>query len=358
MPVQKAKSSLISKLGNRLQQAHEAHKADETVMSNFGDLPAGIDQGVAQLVECKFDVYKSGDFVGEYYFYAAGVVLYPDEVEGFPVKGLRTSIGPEPMCDTPKRESKPTLDHHIEWIYNQLRLLGIDTSALEFEDLETTAAALKEAQPTFRFRTWKGQVSKQYPNPKTNHTWNGLCDWVEQDTNPVEDNTPTTQAAPKTPNGAATRTPAKPTGKKGKEVEVQQEFSEFEDLDSLAEQAEEGNTDARKKLNQAGLDAGISQEDIDAAPDWATLVNLIQGGGLDPVEDNGDEPDADAEEFEPEVGGVFGYSYKDPKTKKVVTVQCEVLKVNKKVQTVDLLNLDNRKNKYPGVAWDDLIREE
>ena len=39
MPVQVTKSSMLAKLGGRLQKSHEEHKGDETKFSDFGELP-------------------------------------------------------------------------------------------------------------------------------------------------------------------------------------------------------------------------------------------------------------------------------------------------------------------------------
>ena len=138
MVMQKGKSSILAKLGNQLNKAIAAHKDDELELSQFGELPAGIENGIAQLVECKFDVYKKGDMKDQPFFYAAGVVKRPETVGDIPIKGLRTSIM-EPVCDTPGK-ARQTVDEHIKKIMNDMRKLGYDTSTIKsHHDLESAA---------------------------------------------------------------------------------------------------------------------------------------------------------------------------------------------------------------------------
>jgi hypothetical protein len=187
MAKQVTKSGLAGKLGAKLKQAVDKHKKDETKISGGGDLPAGI-IGIAQLVDCRFGQYKEGANKGEYFFYAAGVVRTPAMFEGMPIKGMRTQIGPEPMCDTPTK-SRKTLEDHTAWVLNEMRKLGAETASVDGDELEGLAAALKEAKPTFKFRTWKGQKTKQYPDPRVQHSWEGAADFTPDEGEVVEDET-------------------------------------------------------------------------------------------------------------------------------------------------------------------------
>lgn len=196
----RSSSSLAASLGAAGQQAHEASKSEETRYSAGGDCPAGVDNGVAQLVECKFSQYKEGKMKGSWFFYAAGVVIAPrlmqDELGNtIKIEGLRTSIQ-EPLCDTPDRVRKTVADH-LSWIYNELRKLGVATSELEFDNLENIGEPLVAAAPTFAFRTWCGEVATEGiykgKKPMTNQVWNGV---IEHDgsaaANDVQDNTTST----------------------------------------------------------------------------------------------------------------------------------------------------------------------
>lgn len=340
MPPKMTKSNLIGKLGAQLAKAHEAHKADETVITGGGDLPAGIENGIAKLVECKFDVYKNGDSKGQYFFYAAGVVVAPRDHDGVPIEGLRTSIM-EPLCDTPTRTRK-TIDQHLEWIYNELRKLGVDTSSFGYDELEGVCQALKEDGPHFRFRTWKGQkqTTGAYANqePRTNHQWGGKVEFADDGdaASGVNDQT----AAPQT-------MPDKPS-------DVDPEDLDQSDLDSLAKRADKGDEKAALLLSEMAQQHGVTEEEINATSSWAEVADLARAADQGTSEDESHESEEE-EEFKPEVGDVYKYAPIDPKTKKAgKLVEVEVKAVNEGAKTVDLENVTNRKLKYMKVMFEKL----
>lgn len=344
MPAKMATGGLAGKLNKK---AFESHKNDETVYSGGGECPAGIESGVAQLVECKFDQYKEGDMKGQYFFYAAGVVVTPKIHDGVPVLGLRTSIR-EPLCDTPNR-SRKTQDEHIAWVLNELRKLGVDTSELGVDDLEATAAALKEAGPHFRFRTWKGEATKEYPNPRTNHQWQGirgLEDFVPEDEtadavveeDAADGDEEEVEEAPK-----KTAAKKKAVAKKQPEPEPEEEEEDSEDLDTLAESADDNDEDAAVRLTELATAAGITEKKIESAKNWKAVVKMIRDASPAEEEDTSDEgeeeSDSEEESADPEVGEIW--MYKPHGSKKAV--ECEILSVNADNETVTLKNLDTNK---------------
>jgi hypothetical protein len=127
MPEQKAKSILSSKYAGAWRKAVSAHSGDETTVGRFNDLPAGV-EGIAQLVKCRFDEYKTGIPAGEPGWFAEGIVLEPKEHAG-----KRTLLS-EPLYETPTRTRK-TPDQHIEFVLNHLRSLGMDTRGLALRTL-------------------------------------------------------------------------------------------------------------------------------------------------------------------------------------------------------------------------------
>ena len=359
MPAVKGKSLLISKLGKAFIEAHEQHRGDETEFSQFGELPPGIENGIAQLVDCKFDTYKKGDMEGNLYFYAAGVVVSPSEVtirnsptdkgQNIPVRGLRTSIM-EPLCDTPSR-SRQTIKEHMAWIYNELRKLGMDTASLTPDAVEVACEALKKAQPHFRFRTWRGQPTEQYPDPRTNHSWNGFCEEPTSNEPAMADETAPVAKGPTTApskNGA-------PTAPSATSAE------ESPDIAQLVAAADAGNPE---QLSETALALGIDQAVIDSADSWKAVGELIEAalaGNEGATEQHPDEPEehpAAKEAPEPKLKGVYAYRPVDPKTKKPVVkaVEVEVTSLDKKTQTVSLVRIDNRKVAYKAVAWSELER--
>ena len=165
--VKKTKAGgLVAALGSAGKKAFKNHRDDDVNFGAGGDLPEGIEAGVAQLVDCKFSKYEKGDNKGQYFFYAAGIVVSPETHNGMHIVGLRTSIM-EPMCDTPNR-SRKTVEEHIGWDQNEMKKLGVDLSENDIEDLEAIAGELKESKPHFRFRSWKGDPTPEYPNPRVN----------------------------------------------------------------------------------------------------------------------------------------------------------------------------------------------
>ncbi len=372
MPVQRTQSSLLGKLGDKLKKAAAAHKEDPVEYGNI-ELQAGINNGIAQLVDCKFMPIAAGkQNAGEYMLYMAGIVKVPTEHSGIPVQGLRTSVT-EIICDTPGR-SRKTIDEHVAFVQNELKkLVGKDEAAanpdlFSGENLESTAEMLKEAQPHFRFRTWKGskQVVAKSPDgkwrvfdeddkgnrspnkrmtgawtteeaakkanpyadgrePRVNHDWQGRCEYTSDGSEgAVVDNT-----AP-----SANGTPAAT------------EESEGVDIAALVTAAAEGNEKAMAKLNELAQKAGVDSKDVEGAGNWgevASLIEVHQGGGA-----QGEEGEVPAEEpaepKPPEKGDLYSYKPFDPKTKKKgKAIEIEVVSVDKAKSTVTAKSNDTKK---------------
>lgn len=389
MAAQQKKSSILGKLGNTLKKAFDTHKNDETEFSRFGNLPAGINNGIAQIVEVKFDTYKKGDMEGKVFFYAAGVVVLPKSHAGIPVEGLRTSIM-EPICDTPSR-SRQTASDHVAWILNEMRKLGVDTSTMDVDDLEPTAEALKEAQPYFRFDTWAGKPSKEYPDPKTNHRWNGVVEYTPEEDDDVEDNTdetatvdddepeeveedtpvkpskkPTSKPTPSKPATSkaptakpvtkpATSSPGKaspPVAGKGKKAPTPPpvEFDDQGDIDTLLERANDGEEEAQNRLAELAIAQGYSEEDIEGADSWDAVKAMAEAPKPEDAEEVEEEEQTAEGSETPEVGEVWDYTPKGSKK----PVSCEVTAVNVKKDTVTLKNLSNPKLLYKDVPFSEL----
>lgn len=330
MPMQSSKSGLLGKYGDKLKKAAEAHKDDPVEYGNMG-LPAGIEGGVAQLNECKFTQIKAGkQNAGEYVFYASGIVMSPEIHNGVGIKGLRTQIS-EPVYDTPTR-SRKTIDEHVKWIQNIMKQLGAGPESLGAEDLETTAAALKEAAPCFRFRTWKGAVATegQYKGkePMVNHQWNGICECTDEadETAGVTEPAAATATAPPPP-AAAPEAQAPAT-------------DPIAELEALAELADGGDTDSMEDLKAKALAAGLTEEFIaTGAATWAAVVEAIKAGGASP-------------EWKPAKEEHYKYLPKGATR----PVDVEVTTVNENAKTCSLLSQVDKKTIYKGVKWSELIR--
>lgn len=373
MPSQTVKSGLAGKLGAKVTEVLQENKDTEATYSGGGDCPAGIDNGVAKLVEFKFSQYKDGEMKGEYFMYAAGIVVAPDVHNGMPIKGLRTSIM-EPLCDTPNRK-RATAEDHVLWVQNEMKKLGVTPESVD--DLETCAEALKEAAPYFRFRTWKGEATKEYPNPRVNHDWNGtkgLENWVPEEgdggvVDETGDGEPAEEApkAPPKPTSTAKKPAAAPATKPTTTKSAAKKpapapepepepAAEDNNWDELAEQADNGDTDAQQALKAQCDLFNIDEEAVEQASNWTEVADLLKAAATEQEGGEPAEPEEAAAEWEPSVGDVVKFNPIDPKTKKPgkKAVECEVKTVDKNKKIVNLQNLDDKKQSYKGISWDSL----
>ena len=381
MAATKSTSLLFQKLGQRLVNAHKAHAAAETTYSQFGDPPAGIENGVARLVEAKIDVHKEGDNKGHPFFFLRGVIVLPRDHEGIPCEGIGVSLI-EKLYDTPDATSRKTAEDHVGFMYNELRKLGVDTNAIDPANIDATLNALKAQSPHFKFRTWKGQPTPQYPNPRVNTTFMGAVEFNQGEAEDgVDDGTvppapaspratapaPKANGKPSAPGAAAgttqtTRTATAPasgratapkTGKVAPDVETT--YSDAEDLDALLARAGDQDAAATARLSELAQAAGYTEAEVDAATSWDDVVAMINS-----PKDAGEGGDADADGAGvPAVDDVFYYYPTDPKTKQPgkKKVEVKVTKVNADAGKADIVNLSNAKEKWNGVAFDRLVVE-
>jgi hypothetical protein len=362
VPRQSSKvSGVFSRYGPKAVEAFNKHKGDETEYGNFGDLPPGIDGGIAQLVDCRVLEIKEGkQNAGELMFFARGVVVEPEQVED-PRTGLvvriknRNTTLSEPLFHTAGR-ARETIEDHMAYVLNQLRKLGLSTEDITATDEEFNSqlATLKESAPFFRFRTWQGPKTDQYPNPRVNHTWEGtqgLEDYIPPDEGSPIDDDATGPAAPSersVGNGSATRQPvnpsstaSNPSGKPvattptktrqtargtnpnsptgqpgGKPVApsarpatifagsplgkppaqpvaspTAEPADEFGDLDSLAEKADAEDKESQKSLEAMATEAGVPKDAVKKARSWADVAALIAAAGQP-----GDEEEEEVED--------------------------------------------------------------
>src|SRR5690606_15846435 len=84
----------------------------------------------------------------------------------------------EPLCDTLDRQgekSRKTLDEHLEWVVNTLKLLVGEEAIDDCETLEEAIDVVNQLSPHFKFRTWKGDKPKSGPykdrEPQVQHVW-------------------------------------------------------------------------------------------------------------------------------------------------------------------------------------------
>ena len=364
MPAQKATNSLVKLLGAKGQKAHESHKADETKYGII-QLPAGINNGKAQLKTVKWDTYKDGDLKGQPYIQFRGIAISPDMHNGVQVSGQGVMLM-YPLCDTPKRKLNKVPGTFEGWygeVLNEFRKLGVDTSETSFDDIEAIIAGLNESQPFFNFSTrgWTPAKTKENPNPSEMVfvQYDGLSEEEPQEVDPNED----VQDQQTETSGDGTEPP----------TEEVASAEEPEDLNALAVIADDPKAKdtvkdaAQAKIQEAANSVGISQDDQNKTATWTELVAMIAAAasGKDQTIEPEPEPEPEpAKEWAPEKGMVDvkwqpmanGKPAVGKDKKPLKPVQCEITAVYSKNKTCDLKRLDT-KAAVKGVKWNDVIHE-
>lgn len=321
MPAQQGKSNITGKLKQAVGGSVKKHRTDETVVPGGGDLPSGIENGIAQLVEAKIDEHKEGEHKGKLFAFFSGVVVSvgADDPQG--CIGRRAS---KLVFLYPSKDGKKSMDDRVSELLNEMRLLGCDTSNMGEDDIESALEVLKGEAPHFAFRTWKGKATTQYPNPRTNTTFNGLVEATGEagggSTGGVDDSSGgDTEGSSDTPSDSS---------------------GEGEDWAALGEQADGGDSEAAEKLAAAGKEYGV---DTDAAENWSVAAKEIaekasSGGG------DGGAAEANNAEWKPEIDDVFDYRPKGARK----DIQIKVTAVFSK--TLNAKSVEDNKP-FKGLAW-------
>lgn len=394
--------SVLAKIKGSLVKAHEAAKNKTTLPKVGGELPGGVN-GVAKLVECRLGVVeKDGPMKGKPYFYAAGVVVAPqNHKDGTPIANLRTSII-EMLCDTPpkpgtapSKDGRYTVADHVDWVYEQLRGLGVDTKSLTLDNMEATFAALLKAGVHFRFHTWQPPAAETGPyagkEQKVKHFWDGAVKFTPAPSTPAmtehpapangaassastatatAPTAPVKKSAPGPKKAAPAPTPTPPPAPAEGPADEPTFDDGALDYDALAEVAgrEEADDDveaARVKLSEVAFDLGITEQQIESASDWSEVVALIRaaesGEGGDKVDEISEDDVTGGEG-----GDEGGPTYKEGETvrygpvnirtrKPGKPIDVKVLSCDDEKQTLDLLNLADRKTKYLKVPFTNIL---
>lgn len=378
MPAQVNMSDFVKAMSSRGAAAMiEAAKGKEVQYDTNAGLPAGIEGGIAQLVDIKLGVYQKGEHKGEWYFMASAVCVQPVEFNGVICQGGRTQIGPEALCNTPKAQGKrKTLDDHMAFVVNEIGKLfdGKLPSNFSLQTMPQYLEMLKKKKPYIKFRTWKGKPQKtgQYAGqePRVQHVWNGTADYtpemvpgmtgVEDDSEDMPN--PVQTARKTTTNGTGKH--AQSSGKQSSQAEPFNEFSDTPDLDALVKRAMKKDAHAQKELERLAEEAGVDAQAVADAESWQDVADMIRSADTpaqdateesEPDETGDDESETDdSEEPEPEPepeepkevarGDVYEYRPLDKSGnpgKKSVTV--EVTHVNKMKGTATVKDLASQK---------------
>jgi hypothetical protein len=374
---------------SEFDKAVQAHAGQEP-RQQYRDLPGGITNGEARLVQAYFGVISEGDQKGKKFFRALATVMEPKSVtvagREVDVYGLQTSIMIV-MADRKKADGTviPAADAITEIMDVVARLGGgkqFTANVRSMKDLEGRLAILNKTKPKVRFSTREGKKTEKYPNPKVFHTWydripeargagngsvpsstaHGVVDYTAatDDDQPGEDMAPATQAHSDRLGGADDTPPFNEGGDMEPEA----------NLDDLASQALGGDADAGDRLQAIAREAGIEEDVIqDDDTSWFQLVELIReahGGGastIDSEEEPEPEPEPEVTPVEPETGKTVKYRVilngepeKNARGKIKPAVDCKIVKVHKKARQVDLKEISGDRT-FRLVPWDQLIVE-
>lgn len=307
MPATKS-ASPAAEIAKKLSGSFNKTKSNETKVFS-GNLPGGINGGLAEFGGGKLDYYKEGLNKSKPYMSLFGIVRAPKEHVGMQTR-IRVDLFAKGQGDKSKSE-----EEMVDIALNELRKLGIDTSALNPEDWQDAIDSKAKEGVVFRFSTSQSAPTKQYPNPRIWENWNGTIESYESN---GEEGTSTTVVEEPTASNDTS------------------DSSEENDWAAIGEAAEGGDTEAQNKIKEEADNRGLGEE-VDGADNWIEAAALLGG-------------EAATEAATPEKGDTV--NYKPPKAKK--SIECEVTAVFEGKKTVNLK--DENGNSYKGIAWTDLER--
>lgn len=322
MPVQKGGSSAIDKLKKMGgDKSFNTHKADATEYGSGGELPPGL-TGVATLVEAKLDTFKSGNNKDAPYLQIRGVIVECSNQMYIGNQAMKQV----PLCPDPTTWAEPrTLDDRIAEGLNEMRKLGVETAKMTLDDWEAALLGLKQGAPAFKFHTWAAtnQQTKQPGRTRTD------IDGVVENYKPGE--------------GALLV-----DDQSGDDQGVVGDAPQDDPWTALGQAADNGDEEAGKQIVEAGLGAGLTQEELNAFGTWAEAAAAV-GAASEGVGNNGGDngvatDETAAEVWKPKVTDIYQYKPKGARA----AIDCEVTAVFK--ETVNLKRLD-KNEVIKGVKW-------
>lgn len=365
MPAQVQKTGLLAGLGQQMtntmnEQRGKAHK------DVSGQLPPGINGATAALKTLTIGEYKEGtDTKGKPFFMASGVCVYPEtftDANGqvHTIAGGRTQVGPIPLCNTPNAQGeKKTFAQHWADFRDTLFHLGLDIDQFSGTPQQVEAQILAGMQALlaqkiyFKFETWSGKPTPQFPNPKTNHKWLKACEY-----NPNVDVGGGVTLAPSTngpssadlvPDQGGVHLPPQTATASNGEVVTAGDI-DLMVLAALANTSGDAAEASANHLKELAIESGIEQSVIDDPEiTWDQLATQI-------LEAQGGEGTEESAPPEPKKGEVWVYAFKD-KNKKDVKKQVNIESVDSAKRVCDVKRLDT-KVVLKGVSFDALTPPE
>ena len=364
MPAQTQKSPLMAALAGAGVNEAMANAASGEIDWGFQRIPAGILNGVAQLSEVKFDVYKSGTNKGKPYFRAVGVVIEPRSIikDGAEVvvAGMQTSIM-EPCCNTTTQDGKKSTSagEHAANVIMEMRKLGADFGPKpQVHQLEPAAKALTESARNgnpvyFRFSTSERKPRTPKDEPGVWENWygvKGLEDYVPPEAAEAGVHDATGEQQTQEPQALQDQA-AVPDVQAGGDEEV--------DLDALAAAADGDPEHALDEPDGPGLKIGQVAEQVGAdltavssANSWAEAVEIIRAAAESGQ--GGEDAAPAAPPWVAKKGETCGFKPTVKGVRAKASVACKITALYPKVGQCDLQQLANPKVTYLKVKVADL----
>lgn len=343
-----ARQERKSILGSQVDTDILNHANDETTYGII-KLPPGIIAGRAQVTECYFAVHEKGKHAGKVYFRASASVLEPESFVHngtvISLKGAFTSI----ILPWDYAKGKDgTIEKSKARVMNELRKIAGDktTSACRTgEEIEALAQAIEDAGPVIGFTTTESkppidpetgqvQINPETGKPFETMVWEnwqgtrGLENYVNGSSSVKATKDRTTQPINTQHNGVSSST------------------VNSDDWDTIAKDAVK-NRDSALKMEHKALSLGYTQEEIDECSSWTTIAEWIKSGPKTTSLVKWEYGDDYVCKYAPE-------NKKSPGTK-LDPVDVEVASVDEENQTVNLINITNRRLKYNDVSWSELL---
>lgn len=352
----------ITFLKKKAPKAWKEGKGKEVEIKG-GFLPAGINNGIAQLNYVGFSTIQDGDNKGEYRFEVRGVNKKPLKFNDQPLTGkpvnLRVDLVPTKGGKEGGRTwTGKTVNDKAKQMQDILKLLRGDNleDTDDYDDLTEIIDELNEEKPFFAYRTWAYEATKLRPNPRTNVDITGrVNDFEEEDDETVVIEEEDDEEEEEEEETEETEEEESEESEEAEEEESEEEEEEEEEADwkALGIKGDKGDKKARAALTEKAGELELDPEDY---PTWKKLAAAIlekasedDSGGEEEAEEEEEEETEEEESSEPTKGDVM--RYKPPKARKPIDV--EVVKVTAKTKKASVKSLDSGKL-YKDVPFADL----
>ncbi len=331
-PQTNPKNSALAKL-KAAENDFDSVKGNEVeVPKTAARLPAGIKEGVAQVVVAGWSEKKDGAHKGKptLDLQALVVGLGPTDPQG--AMDGRTFNG-EDIFDTPEATKCKTRKDHLAKAINKIKLLCDESERDEIESankkdvLEVITSILNKIQKEgrcFKLNTWQGKPWKGRPG-RVQETWGELIPDYEV--------------------GSAVE--AEVVDESGETAEEETTEASGEDWAAVGEEAQAGDKVAQKKIESKAKELKIKDE-VDGAEDWNAAAQLVidaEGGGEAPEEETPAEP------WKPAVAETYKVKLKGGKTP-TKPVDVEIIAVNPKRKQLNLREVATKKI-FKDLAYDE-----